>query len=687
MKFYNYFVSLSKNKITEDIVKKNINDLANAINYYSKKYYKENISEIKDNKFDYLFLLLKNWEKKYPKYKSSNSPTQKIYKAISSTFKKEKHLEKMISLDNVFNEEELIEWENRLKKNLLKKEINLEEINDDIYIVEPKFDGLGISCVYENKILKTALTRGDGDYGENILENAKTISDIKKNIETDFETFEIRGEVVMKKSEFKTLNENLKKNDKKLFSNPRNASSGSLRQLDPNITKQRNLSVFFYESPLKNVQKQFENYNNLLEFFKQKNISHFKSYYKCNNLKSVINAINEIKNLKNNLDYEIDGAVIKINSYKLRNILGSTSHHPRWAIAYKYPSLKVTTKIISVEWQTGRTGVVTPVAVLEPVLINGVIVSKATLHNYDYIEKKDLKVGDIVILERSGEVIPKILSVIKEKRSGEEKPIFMPNKCLECLSTLVKNEDKVALKCINQKCKKNRIEKLIHFTSKKGMNILGLGKEVAKSLIEKEIIKNPSDLYFLTEEDLKKLENFKEKSINNLLSEINKSKNIEFWKVIYSLGIDFVGEKISKIITQKYNSFNEIKNIKIEDLENIHEIGNKIAISFVNYFKNEEHQKIIERLEKVLNIYSEEINEKQKVFFTNKTFVITGKLTNFTRDELAKKIENNGGKISSAISKNTDCLIYGEKAGSKLKKAKDLNTKLLTEDEILKELL
>lgn len=687
MKFYNYFFSLSKNEITENIVKKNINNLIDTINYYSEKYYKENISEIEDSEFDYLFSLLKKWEKQYPKYKTESSPTQKIYKAVSSTFKKEKHLEEMISLDNVFNEKELVEWENRLKKILLKEEIYLEEINDNVYIVEPKFDGLGISCIYKNNNLKTALTRGDGTYGENILENAKTIKNIKKYIKTDLETFEIRGEVVMQKSEFRILNENLKKEKKKIFSNPRNAASGSLRQLDPNITKQRSLSVFFYEAPLKNSQKKFGKYENLLKFFDQTDISYPRSYYKCKSLEEVKEAIEKIKDLKNYFDYEIDGAVIKINSYKLRNILGSTSHHPRWAIAYKYPSLKVTTKIISVEWQTGRTGTVTPVAVLEPVLINGVTVSKATLHNYDYIEKKDLKLGDTVILERSGEVIPKILSVIKEKRTGEEKDIIMPKNCSECSSILVKNEDEVALKCINPNCKKNKIEKLIHFASKKGMNILGLGKELAKNFIEKDIIKNPSDLYFLKEEDLEKLENFKEKSINNLLSEIDKSKNKEFSKVIYALGIPFVGEKVSKIITKKYRSFQIIKKIKIEELEEIYEIGNKIAASFVNYFKNEENQKIIETLEKVLNIYSEEIPEKQNSFFIDKAFVITGKLENLTRDELKEKIEKSGGKISNSISKNTNYLIYGEKAGSKLQKAKDLSIALLTEDEILKELL
>lgn len=729
--------------------------LREVIIYHSKKYYEDNDPEISDEEFDNLFHILKNWESEYPELVSFDSPTQKIIRAVSKKLEKVRHRFPMISLGNVFSKEDLVKWEERWKKliinneeviidnplpnnevklritserkenkedeiqknNLELKTKNLKQLlpqfkktdgslqntEQPLYIVEPKFDGLGISCVWEDGILNRAVTRGDGEEGENVTNNVRTInnvqstqadrfiidnvvgrnpSDLRQEINDEKDVFELRGEIVMRKSDFESLNQTLAEKGEKLFSNPRNAAAGSLRQLDSAVTEERNLSVFFYESP-----DVMGNYSTLLQFLEQNNISHPPQYYCCNTIEEVYEAIKKIQDSRHSLDYDIDGAVVKINDYALRERIGSTAHHPRWAVAWKFPATQVTTQLLEVEWQVGRTGVLTPVAHLTPVDIDGVTVSRATLHNFDNIEQKDIRTGDTIFLERSGDVIPKIISVVTAKRTGEESIIFAPEKCPVCSSTVIKKEGEVALRCSNPECPEVLKGKLIHFVSKKAMNIQGLGEAVCEDLIEKKLVQNPSDLYTLQPLDLAGLEGFKEKSITNLLSAIERSRTQPFWRVINALGIPLIGVQTAKILAEKYPSFQALQNVSADKFAEMYDVGEKTGEEVVRFFESSDNQVMIQNLEKKLQITNYELqtekNERRGVF-TGKNFVITGTLNNFSRDIAGEKIETHGGRVSSSLSKKTDFLLCGEKAGSKKQKAIDLGVKILTEDEFLK---
>ncbi len=699
-------------------IKKNIEILRREISHHSQLYYEKNEPKISDSEFDELFHLLKKWEEKYPELITENSPTQKIYSPKNYSLQKEKHIVPMISLGNCFTKTELKEWEKRWKKILEKEEISLfsneekkqkkrkqkKRKDETIYIVEPKFDGLGISCVYEKGKLKRAITRGDGESGENVTENIKTIASLKKNknsIKISSDEFEVRGEVVMKKSDFKTLNQKMIEEGKKEFSNPRNAAAGSLRQIDSSVTKKRKLSIFFYEIPLeKNINElHIETYAETLQLFNEKNIPHCTQYFECNSIEEVFEAIEKIEKMRTDFNFDIDGAVVKINNYQLRKKIGTTAHHPRWATAWKFPAIKVTTILEKVEWQVGRTGVLTPVAYIKPVNIEGVIVSRATLHNSDNIEEKGLMIGDEILLERSGDVIPKILQCFPEKRTGIEKKIFIPTQCPECGNDVVKKNGEVALRCSNENCKKILQAKLKHFASKKAMNITGLGTEVCNALIEKKLVKTLADIYFLEENDLYEIGNFKEKSVKNLFSAIEKSKTQDFWRVINALGIPFVGAGTAKILAKNYKNFAQLMNATEETLLEIDDIGEKTAKIIPEFFKKNSH--IIHQLQKKLNTPEKtnenngsnvkngengENGENKTLKFTNKTFVFTGKLTQFSRDEASEMVEKNGGKVSSSLSKKTNFCVCGEKAGSKKTKAEKLGIEILNENDFLKKI-
>jgi len=527
-----------------------------------------------------------------------------------------------------------------------------------------------------------AVTRGDGEEGETVTQNIRTISEIPREIPEHLvpEIFEIRGEVVMKKSDFEQLNLQLEKENKKPFSNPRNAAAGSLRQLDSSVTKSRKLSVFFYQSPLEK-----KDYSEILEFFKAKNVNipHSPYYSQVSSIEEVYNSIQEIAKLRESFDFEIDGAVVKINEHQTQEKIGSTGHHPRWAIAWKFPATKVTTKLENVEWQVGRTGTLTPVAHLTPVNIDGVIVSRATLHNADYIREKNLLIGDIVTLERSGDVIPKILFPLLEKRTGKESSIEIPSICPACKEKVIKKNEEVAIKCINAKCPEILKYSLFHFSSKKAMNITGLGKEVAEKIIEKKIINTLADLYDLEISDFLKIESFQEKSAQKLFSEIQKSRKNELWRLINAFGIPLIGVKTAKTLAQEFSSLQRISLLTEEELEKIDDVGEKGAESIVLFFQEKK-----EMIEKFIEIFSLQKNDsiEQKKYpqiFTGKTFVFTGSLQERTRDEVSELVEKHGGKVLSSVSKKLDYLVYGEKAGSKKTKAEQLGITILSEEKFL----
>ena len=683
MNNFSYFQSQTSNKQ----IASSIEELRSTIVYHSKKYYDHNDPEISDTEFDQLFLLLKKWEEQFPNFITKDSPTQKIVYAVSEKLEKVPHLVPMISLGNVFNREELEKWEERWKK-LVGDDQSKTNTKEVLYIVEPKFDGLGISCIWEHGVFDRAVTRGDGEEGENVTENVKTISEIPRAIplKNNDNIFELRGEIVMKKSEFERLNTQLQKEEKKQFSNPRNAAAGSLRQLDANITAKRKLSVFFYETPVlkNNTQSVLKNYSESLSFLEQNIIPHPPVYYACNTIQEVEDAIQKIYESRNTLDYDIDGAVVKINNYNLREQIGSTGHHPRWATAWKFPATQVTTQVEHVEWQVGRTGVLTPVAHLFPVNIDGVMVSRATLHNFDNIIQKDIRLGDTVFLERSGDVIPKITSVITAKRTGDEHVIVQPAECPICSHSVIEIPDEVALRCVNPACPHILKGQLIHFASKKCMNIVGLGNRVAEEIIDKKIIENISDIYTLTFQDLEKIEGFKDKSITNLLAAIEKSTSQPFWRVINALGIPLIGEKTAKILANKYLNFTKLSAVSTEEFADIYDIGEKTGEEIVKFFSNNQNKKIVEKLTRYLK-YSQynTINQNYSSVLEGKNFVITGKFISFSRDELSEKIEQCGGKVLSALSKKTDYLVAGEKPGSKRNKAQDLNISILGEEEFL----
>lgn len=682
------FLEISQADISKEQIVKSIDDLREVIHYHSYKYYEENSPEISDQDFDVLFHLLKKYEEKYPEIITDNSPTQKLIYKVSSKLQKAQHLVPMISLENAFKYQELNDWEERFLKILTSQKTDTILPEYD-FIVEPKFDGLGISCVYENGKLVRAVTRGDGEEGENVTENIRTIPEIQEILNIPDKTFEIRGEVVMKKSDFRDLNTTAQKNGEKVFVSPRNAAAGSLRQLDANITKQRKLSVFFYETPLPQNKTEYKKYSETLRFFKQHHIPHCPEYFQCKSISEVILAIEKISELQKNFDFDIDGAVIKINTYALREKIGSTGHHPRWAIAWKFPAQEVITTLNDVEWQVGRTGVLTPVAHLDPVKIDGVSVSRATLHNIDNIREKDIQKGDRVVVIRSGEVIPKILRVIVEERKNPQKSftihnrISPPKSCPVCSAPTEKTLEEVALRCTNKKCPEVLRGGLQHFASKKAMNILGLGSEVAEEMIEKKLITDFSDLYSLSREDLFTLENFKEKSVENLLRALEESKSKPLHRLLNAFGIPLIGEKTAKAVVKKFPSLDAIAHASVEELSEIYDVGEKSAEKIVMFFQ--ENKEMIGKFKTVFSHQNNDAQETNDVnICTGKTFVFTGKLKKFSRDTATEMVEKMGGETLSSVSKHLDFLVYGEKAGSKKTKAQDLGITLLTEEEFLK---
>lgn len=654
-----------------DNIKLKIDELRREIEKHNHNYYVLDNPTISDFEYDALMRELKKLEEENPQYKSDTSPTVRVGGVALKEFNQVTHVVPMISLQDVFGFDELRDFDRRVK----------EAVGEVNYIVELKIDGLSVSLLYENGKFVKGATRGDGVVGEEVTENLKTIKSIPLTI-NDTNTLEVRGEVYIPKKDFEILNVQREEKGEPLFANPRNAAAGSLRQLDSKITAERRLNIFVF-----NIQrysgKPILSHEEGLNYLSDLGFKVSPNRSVCKNIDEVIEVIKNIGETKGNLPFEIDGAVVKVDEIEKREILGYTAKFPRWAAAYKFPAERKTTKLIDIEVQVGRTGAITPTAILEPVLVSGSTVSRAALHNEDYVKEKDIRIGDTVVIQKAGEIIPEVVEVVFDKRDGSEKEFKMPSNCPACGEEVVRLEGEAAVKCINISCPAQLKRNIIHFASRDAMNIEGMGPRVIDLLMDNNLLNDAADIYYLKKEDLLSLPRMGEKSVNNLLESINKTKDNHLSKLIFALGIRYIGSKAAKNLCEKFKSIDEIKNASYEELVNVDEIGSKMAESIVDFFKEDKNIKVLEKLELAgINFQIKEENQSEKsTVFSEKTFVLTGTLSKYTRNEAKEIIESLGGKVSSSVSKKTSYLLAGEEAGSKLKKAEDLGVTILSEDD------
>ncbi len=670
------------NNINENIIKE-IEKLRDKIRYHNYRYYVLNDPEISDAEYDRLFNRLIELEKKYPELVTPDSPTQRVGAEPQKEFRQVRHRQPMLSLDDCFGENELKEFDSRIKRFLG----NVDIIE---YIVEPKIDGLAVELVYEKGKLAVASTRGDGYVGEDITQNIKTIMSVplllraKKDSIPIPDLLEVRGEVYMEKEAFKKLNKDREKHGLPLFANPRNAAAGSVRQLDPKVTAKRPLDIFCYGigevSDLGPIKTQYQLMLQLQEWGLRINRRYLRL---CRSIEEIIDYCHNLEKTRDELPYEIDGAVIKVNNLELQRKLGSKARSPRWAVAYKFNPIQETTKIVDIEIQVGRTGVLTPVACLEPVEIGGVVVKRATLHNQEEIEKKDIRIGDIVIVQRAGDVIPEVVMPIKAKRTGKERIFKMPEYCPVCGTKVLKKKGEVAIRCPNRNCPAQIRAALRHFVSKGAMDIEGIGQKILDQMIEKGLVKEEPDIYYLNFEDLKKLDGIQDKSAKNILNAIEKSKHTTLARFIFALGIRYVGEHTAQILAEHFGNLDKLMEASLEELLSIKGIGEETAKSIRAYLEDEKNLKNIQRLLDA-GITFEEAKSEIESPIAGKTFVFTGTLKSMKRDEAKKMVMSKGGKVSSQVSKSVDYVVVGESPGSKLNKARSLSIKTLTEEEFLK---
>lgn len=659
-----------------------IEELRAKIKKYSEYYYTNNESLISDVEFDKLLAELKELEEKYPEYREGDSPTEVVgaTNLRDTKFKKVTHKKPMLSLSNSYNEGDIADFIERVKK-LLPEDKNIE------YALELKLDGLSLSVQYEDGKLIRAVTRGDGTVGEDVTENILEIESIPKVLKERV-TLEVRGEVVLPLSKFEELNRKRMEEGEEVFANPRNAASGTLRQLDSSIIKERGLDAYFYF--LVDAQNYgVKTHSESIEYLSKLGI---KTTGVCEVLKNSSELIERIEywgTKREELDYETDGMVIKVNNIELWDRLGNTTKSPRWAIAFKFPAKQVTTKILGVTWQVGRTGKITPVAELEEVELSGSRVKRASLHNHQEIERKDIRIGDSVFIEKAAEIIPQVVKSVKELRVGDEIVIEEPTNCPICNTQVEREEGQVDIKCSNVACPGKIEGELIYFVSRDAMNIAGFGSKIVENMLRLGFIKNIVDIYELRNhrEELEKLEKMGKKSVDNLLTAIENSKTREYSKVLCALGIPFVGKTSAKLLADSSENIDRLMSMSVEELTDIEGIGEKMAQAIYDFFRDEEKIKLINGLKAHGLTFAqekkEELPEEERVF-TGKTFLFTGTLKNFTRNEIKEEIEKLGGKNLSAVSKNLDYLIVGEKAGSKLKKAQELGTvKIISEDEFM----
>jgi DNA ligase (NAD+) len=659
---------------------KKAKDLQNLLNQYGYEYYVLDQPSVPDAEYDRLLRELIEIEEQFPELRTPDSPTVRVGGEILAMFNKVQHATPMLSLGNAFDEQDLRDFDRRVRQG----------VGGDVsYVCELKIDGLAVSLIYEDGLLVRGATRGDGTTGEDITSNLKTIRSLPIRLKEPV-SIEVRGEAFMPKKSFEALNKVRLEKEEEPFANPRNAAAGSLRQLDPKIAASRNLDVFLYG--IANVgDTGIDSHSEGLDFLGHLGFKTNTERRKAADIEGVIEFVKSWVEKRPNLPYDIDGIVIKVDSLDQQEELGTTAKSPRWAIAYKFPAEEVVTTLKAIELSVGRTGVVTPTAILEPVQVAGTTVGRASLHNEDLIREKDIKIGDKVVVKKAGDIIPEVVNVLAEQRTGEEIEFQMPTQCPECESELVRIEGEVALRCINPKCPAQIREGLIHFVSRDAMNIDGLGERVVSQLFAEQLIKDVADIYKLTREQLLALERMGEKSVNNLLTAIEASKENSLEKLMFGLGIRLVGAKAAKTLAQEFGTMDQLMQASRDELTAINEIGDKMADSVVTYFDNDEVKELISELKAVgVNLEYKgprKISaEESDSFFAGKTIVLTGKLEQMGRNEAKEKIEALGGNISGSVSKKTDLVIAGEDAGSKLTKAEGLGIEVWNEERMLEEL-
>jgi DNA ligase (NAD+) len=664
-------------------IKKKIEVLREIIREHDHRYYVLAEPSISDYEYDKLIKELEKLEVENPELITPDSPTQRVGKDLTKDFKPVSHQVPMLSLANTYSEEELYDFDRRVKEALPPNE-KVE------YVVEMKIDGASVSINYVNGYLKTAATRGDGTVGEEITTNIKTIRTVPLKLKKvsalpfNLDNIEVRGEVFMKIEDFIKLNKEREKSGEKLFANPRNSSAGTLKMQDPKIVAKRPLNLFVYT--LLSIQEEFNSQYENLQLLKKLGFNVNPEHKLCKNIQEVLKECHELEKRRNSLPYEIDGAVIKVNSLKQQKILGSIAKSPRWAVAFKFKAKQEFTYINKINWQVGRTGTVTPVAELEPVFLAGSTISRATLHNFDEIKRKDIREGDKVVIEKGGDVIPKVVSVVLSERKKKLKPTKPPDKCPVCKTPLFKPEGEVAYYCQNIECPAQIKGKLEHFASRGAMDIEGLGEALIDLFVEKKFLKTYDDIYDLGKrrEELISIERLGEKSVDNLLEAIEESKRKTFDKVLFAIGIRYVGSGAAKKLAENFGSIDSLISAGEEEISAIHEIGESISKSVHEFFSNKSNLKIIDRLRKHGLKFSLEKKRVKNTIFTDKTFVITGTLAEYSREEASEIITNLGGKVTSSVSSKTDFLICGGNAGSKLAKAEKLGVKIIKDDEFVK---
>ena len=650
---------------------KRAEELRRITEYHAKKYYDEDSPEISDFEYDMLMNELKNIEKQFPELVDSNSLTQKVGGSVKEGFEKVVHEIPLQSLQDVFDFEDVRSFDERIRKTLGEDEKKLK------YVVETKIDGLSASLEYKDGTFVRGATRGDGSVGEDVTENLKTIKTIPKVLKEPV-TITVRGEVFISKKDFEKLNEQREILEEPIFANARNAAAGSLRQLDSNITKARPLDIFIFNIQKvegKNIESHYEG----LLYLEKLGFNVVPKKMLANNIEEAIEYIKKIGDERENLPYGTDGAVVKVDNIGFREKLGTTYKTPKWAIAYKYPPETKETKVKDIICQVGRTGVITPMAILEPVKLAGSTISKTTLHNEDFIKEKDLRIGDTVLIQKAGDVIPEVLKVVEEKRTGNEIKFEMPKICPVCGAMAVREEGESATRCIGIECNAKLLRSIVHFVSKDGMNIDGMGYNIIEALMNKGLIKNIADIYSLTFEEISSLKKNGRKFAQNLIDAIEQSKNNNLDKLINALGIRHIGIKTAKILAKQYKSMEKLMNASYIDLSIIPEIGTITAKSIVDFFEQEQTKDLISKLESANVNMNYKMDNKADERFSGKTFVLTGSLEKYSREKASEIIENFGGKTSNSVSKNTSYVLAGEEAGSKLKKAQELGIEIIDE--------
>lgn len=655
-------------------VKKKMDELIDLINYHSNKYYNEDTPEISDFEYDNLMKELMKIETEHPELKREDSPSTRVGGKPLDKFNQVTHKIPMLSLSNAYSAQDLKDFDKRVR----------ESVNKDVeYVVEFKIDGLSVGLTYVDGVFKTGATRGNGVIGEDITQNLKTVKTIPLKID-DKEEIIVRGEVYISKENFERINEQQEENGLQLFANPRNLAAGTLRQLDSKLTAKRPLDIFIFNLEYMQNEK-FKTHSQSLEYLSNLGFKVSPNFKICKTIEDVIEHIEYWTINRSDLSFEIDGMVIKVNDLEEREQMGYTAKSPRWAIAYKFPAEQKKTKLKDIIVEVGRTGTITPTAILEPVRLAGTVVARATLHNEDYINEKDIRIGDTVLVQKAGDIIPQVVEVIKEDRTGDEIKFHMPEKCPVCHEPTVRLEGEAAVKCINMSCPAQIRRGIIHFASRDAMNIDGLGESIISLLLDNKIIKDVADLYYIKKEDIVNLERLGEKSATNLINAIEKSKNNDLYRLINGLGIKYIGVKGAKVLAKSFKSLDDIINSSIEELTNLEEFGEVMADSVVEFFKEDKNIVVINKLKEVgVNTLSSNSEDNGLAnIFDKMKIVLTGTLPTLKRNDAKELIEARGGKATSSVSKSTTFVLAGEEAGSKLTKANELGVTVIDEAKFL----